>query len=261
MLIRPTPYIGITDFMTGAEARAMLNAYAAYRSGKAQRLLMVGVMMSYKTSHGLPTKYEAAFPKTADVPAIFVDHPMAFNTLHYADYDGLTTEEDMGQVMAIAMQGHLHAVQFDMVWPYASLLARVKSDSRQKVKTVLQIGEKALDHCRNDPAKVCQYLQSYGRGLVDYVLLDKSMGKGKGMDAAFLLPFIRAIADTFPGLGIAEAGGLGPTTMHLAEPVIQEFPWTSIDAQSKLRPSGNALDPIDWKMASTYLKKASELFP
>jgi hypothetical protein len=49
--------------------------------------------------------------------------------------------------------------------------------------------------------------------------------------------------------------------MELVDPIIQEIPWVSIDAQSKLRPSGSALDPIDWTMARDYIEKASQLFP
>ena len=47
--------------------------------------------------------------------------------------------------------------------------------------------------------------------------------------------------------------------MNLVEPLVKMFPDLSIDAQGKLRSSGNALDPIDWGMAETYLVKALEL--
>lgn len=260
METRPIPYIGITDFMTGAEARVMLRAFSEYRAGKAPRKLMVGVMMSYKTLNNLPSKFTHAFPAKAETPSIFFDHPLAFNTLHYADYDDQTDEQDIRAMMDICLQGHLHAVQFDMPWPHWRLLEVVKRLSDWRVNTVLQIGKNALDQCNNDPQEVCFQVERYGR-LVDYVLLDKSMGQGRGMDATALLPFVRAIAEAFPVMGIAVAGGLGPTTMHLMEPIVQEFPEISIDAQGKLRPSGNALDPIDWSMAQVYLQKASQRFP
>ncbi len=260
MEIRPIPYIGITDFMTGAEARIMLRSFGEYRSGKGPRKLMVGVMMSYKTLNNLPTQWTTAFPNKADIASIFIDHPLAFNTLHYADYEARTMEEDIGQMMMNCMKGHLHAVQLDMPWPHWRLLETIKRLSDWRVNTVLQIGKNALDQCNNGPQEVCFEIERYGR-LVDYVLLDKSMGQGRGMDATGLLPFVRAITETFPTIGIAVAGGLGPTSLHLMEPIVQEFPWISIDAQGKLRPSGSALDPIDWSMAQVYLQKASQCFP
>jgi len=50
-----------------------------------------------------------------------------------------------------------------------------------------------------------------------------------------------------------------PTSMNLLMPIVQEYHSISIDAQGKLRPSGSALDPIDWDMAETYLINALHL--
>ncbi len=261
METRPIPYIGITDFMTGAEARVMLRSFGEYRAGRGPRKLMVGVMMSWKTFNGVPSRFTEAFPNKFTVPSIFLDHPLAFNTLHYADYNDVSMPYDISMVLHVCRQGgRLDAVQFDMIWPHPSLLKQVKDDSNGTIKNVLQIGANALKVEGDNPKRVCARLSLYGN-LVDYVLLDKSMGQGKGMDAEGLFPFVRAIAKDFPTIGLAVAGGLGPTTMHLVEPIVQEFPWVSIDAQGKLRPSGSALDPIDWSMAQGYLEKASQLFP
>lgn len=79
------------------------------------------------------------------------------------------------------------------------------------------------------------------------------------MDAEALIPFVRAIRQSFPCLGVTVAGGLGPDSMCLVEPLVRKFPGISIDARGKLRPSGNALDPIDWEMAEGYLSEASRL--
>jgi hypothetical protein len=85
------------------------------------------------------------------------------------------------------------------------------------------------------------------------------MGQGRRLEATGLLPLARAIKAAFPDLAIAVAGGLRPESVMLAEPIYREFPQISIDAQSKLRPSGNALDPIDWDMAEAYLIEALKL--
>lgn len=63
----------------------------------------------------------------------------------------------------------------------------------------------------------------------------------------------------FSGLGIVATGGLGPEGIGLVEPLVEEFPDISINAQGRLRPSGSALDPIDWDVAKTYLVRALEL--
>ncbi|MFA5934800.1 MAG: hypothetical protein WC827_02885 [Candidatus Paceibacterota bacterium] len=41
---------------------------------------------------------------------------------------------------------------------------------------------------------------------------------------------------------------------------LNEFPDVSIDAEGKLRPSGSALDPVDWDMAEKYIIEALKLF-
>jgi hypothetical protein len=60
-------------------------------------------------------------------------------------------------------------------------------------------------------------------------------------------------------MGLVVAGGLGPDSIDMVKPLVKVFPDISIDAQGKLRPSGSALDPIDWDMAGTYLARALEL--
>ena len=94
-------------------------------------------------------------------------------------------------------------------------------------------------------------------GVVDRVLLDKSMGMGLGMDAMAMLPFLREISERIPQLQLVVAGGLGPTSLHLLDPVLAEFPRISFDAQGKLRPSGDALnEPLDWHYVRSYLYQA-----
>ncbi len=127
-----------------------------------------------------------------------------------------------------------------------------------RLEIILQIGKDAIEQSGNDPREIVARLRDY-RGVVHYVLLDKSMGRGQGMDAGGLIPFVQAIKNAFPDLGIVVAGGLGPESIALVEPLAKMFPDISIDAQGKLRPSGSALDPIDWDMAATYLTKALDL--
>lgn len=63
-------YIGITDFTDVAQATAMKEVFSRLKDQKTNRILHVGVMMSYKTLHGLPTKWTDAFPKKGHPPRI-----------------------------------------------------------------------------------------------------------------------------------------------------------------------------------------------
>lgn len=213
-------------------------------------------MMSYKTLHGLETKWAKSFPHKEAIADIFGSGE-TMNCLHYADYDAIDVPQSL--VQAIGFGGtHINALQLDMVWPNPGHVAGAVYASCKQLEVILQVGKNAIEQAHNDPQEVVERLRNY-QGVIHHVLLDKSMGKGLGMDAEDLMPFARAIRDVFPDLGIVAAGGLGPDSLGLVEPLAKEFPGISIDAQGKLRPSGNALDPIDWDMAETYLVKALRL--
>jgi len=252
------PYIGIADFTSFGQVREMLSVFNCHLSKGSSRQLHVGVMMSYKTFCGIPSKWRDVFPPKGQIPEIFNSNQV-YNCLHYVDYDDKTDFRILSQ--AILYGGtNIHAIQLDMVWPDPGMIASGVHASRKHVEVILQIGKNALEQADNDPQVVVEKLRDY-EDVIHRVLLDKSMGRGIGLDAQSLLPFARAIRKNFPQMGIGAAGGLGPDTMHLIEPFIEEFPDISIDAQSKLRLSGNALDPISWGMARRYLAKALEVLP
>ncbi len=251
-----TPYIGITDFMTFEQVQRMLATFNANLRPGQNRRLHVGVMMSHKTLHGLETRWKDAFPPKESIAEIF-GSPETMNCLHYADHKGVDIFDSLSQAIAFGGDG-INALQLDMTWPHPHHTEEAIQQSRKSLEVILQVGTMAIEAANNDPQKVVDNLRAY-RGTIDYVLLDKSMGKGLSMYATGLARFAFAIREAFPGLGIAVAGGLGPDSIGIVEPISREFPDISIDAQSKLRPSGDALDPIDWDMAETYLVRALEL--
>lgn len=252
------PYIGITDFTSFEQVTKMLEVFRKHKPAESQRVLHVGVMMSFKTLHGIDTKWSKAFPPKDTVADIFRSNDDdVYYCLHYADYDYDTGFTDLARGLEYAGP-FVHAVQLDMPWPDPGIIASGVHASRKQIEVILQVGKRSIEEANNDPAEVVRRLEDY-EGIIHRVLLDKSMGRGLGMDAVSLIPFARAIRNRFPNLGLVAAGGLGPDSMNLVEPLVKEFPDLSIDAQGKLRPSGSALDPIDWNMAGSYLVKALEL--
>ena len=253
------PYIGITDFMTWSQVQAMLRVFQRELPLGSPYQLHVGVMMSRKSLRGLPTKWAGAFPAKENIADIF-NSSVAYNCLHYADGSKVADSNlDDHLIAAIDYGGPgINALQLDLAWPDPAQVARALRQSYQRIEVVLQIGQRAFDEVRGDIPEVLRRLEAYD-GIIRRVLLDKSMGRGLGMDAVGLLPVARAIRKRFPTLGIGAAGGLGPSTMHLIEPLAKEFSDLSIDAQGRLRPSGSALDPIDWTLAEQYLTSALQL--
>jgi len=253
-------YVGITGFTSFEQVESMLGVFKANKKAGSKRKLHVGVMMSYKTLNGIPTEFDGAFPPKELIASIFASGE-AYNCLHFADYHE-HGHPDLARTLVKAIYWcgciNLHAVQLDMVWPDPGEIACGTHMSRQCIQVILQIGPKAFEEIGDDPDKLVERLGDY-HGAINGVLLDRSAGRGLGMDAKALLPFARAVRRSLPEFGIGVAGGLGPDTMSLTEPLIREFPGVSVEVQWKPCHSGSSKDPIDCDFAREYLVKSLQL--
>lgn len=254
------PYIGITDFMSAQQSQEMADFFEKIVREKTQSVrhkLMVGVVSYYETLNDFPSEWTDAVPKKEDIAGIFVDRACLFNTIHYVDFENRNLLANLTRVTELGGR-NLHAIELDMVWPEPDALIKYRSRFPQ-IKIILQVNSPALDTLSNFETSLIRQMASYGNTL-DAVFLDKSMGKGLGMDWKFLRPLIQTVSSKMPNLSVAVAGGLGPETMNLVEPLISEFPELSIDAESRLRQSQDVHDPIDWQMAKEYLRQSLNLF-
>lgn len=249
------PYIGITDFASAKQARRSAEHFVRHAAGIPHKL-HVGVMMSRKTLDGIPSKWTSVFPEKERVARIFIRHPRVLNVLHYAEYDGIDVLAHLIQVQRYG-GAHLHAIQLDMIWPASEELKAFR-DEYPEVSLILQIGETALERLEGRPERVIEQLARYGK-TIDTVLMDLSMGRGRPLLSGVLAKYLGEITLAFPHLRLAVAGGLGPDTTHLVRPLLEEFPELSVDAQSKLRTSGNAAEPIEWERADEYVERMVEL--
>lgn len=249
------PYIGITDFDSREMVDEMWQIFCDRLAHHSPYELHVGIMMSWKTLHDQPSKWAAVWPDKSELANIF-SHPKTYNCLHYADYDGKPgLAADLAS--AISYGGdQLAAVQLDMIWPNPCEL-RMFRGIFPDIEIILQVGRLAFKQVEDDPKRFIEQLGEY-EGAVDRLLLDRSGGEGKALDAGLLLPYLRAVRESLPELQLGVAGGLGPTTMHLLDPLLDEFNGLSIDAQGQLRASGDSKDLIDRSRAAAYLNRAIE---
>lgn len=253
------PYIGITDFTCFDQVEDMLRVFKKHSELDCNRILHVGVMMSRKTLLGQETKWAEVFPKKESIKDIFFSSE-TFNCLHYADYDEVP-DPNLAQhlIEAVSYGGeNIHALQLDIPWPDAGAIAYAKKKFGKPIEIIIQVGGNSFEKIQDDPSRLIEYLLCY-YGITERVLLDKSMGKGKPLDAHYLLPFMDQIQERLIRLKMVVAGGLGPNSLHLLLPIVEKYPCVSIDAQGKLRPSGDAKDPIDWNLAREYLIKALQI--
>lgn len=251
--MRPQPYIGVTGFMTRGEVLAILSGMPR------GRLLMVGVLASAKTLRGEPNSWPNRFPPTGEICNIFVYDPRALNLIHLATDDPTNLERQLELAINHSSSGFsgsaLNGFQLNMVWPDPNKLRAVFE--RRKLRIVLQIGSTAFRKVDEDAEKLAIKLDDY-IGIATDILFDLSGGLGREIDAARALPVLRAVRARHPNLGLGVAGGLSAETIHLIDPIIQEFPDVSIDAEGKIRDDKDAR--LNLEKTAHYIGKATRAF-
>jgi len=229
------PYIGVSAVMFNATARVLLEVFEL-----SSRQLMIGTVASFKTLQGRLNSLPHKFPPMLKMASIFPDDPRAFNLIHYNTRDFDTLFQQLAQV-TIFGGSNLHGLQLNLVWPPADAL-RAYREAHPEMKLVLQIDQSALDEIDQDTAALARRLRNDYHGLIDAILLDQSRGRGIRMDTAESREYLHAIQDHWPELGLGVAGGVGPDTLHLVEPLFDEFSNLSTDVESEIRDDDDHLD-------------------
>jgi hypothetical protein len=231
-------YCGVCDVYSPEEAIAMAEELRRERKNP-NRKVMVGVMTHPLALHpdaDDPHEVRGVFPTREELAGGFTDDPDVLNTIHYADLYGPGAGQNVFENLELCAKyggEHLDAIQLDLTWPKPDEIKKFK-EKNPSIFIILQVGEFALKEVEDDPQAVADRLREYDDSL-DFVLLDMSMGKGMGMEAGELLPLLRIIRKELPYLGLAVAGGLGPDSVDLLKPIVEEFPEVSIDAQGNIK--------------------------
>jgi len=249
------PYIGITGFTGPEEVAGAIKVFPP----EGNRKLMIGVLATYKSLRELPMKPKWAkqTPKPEDIKSIFLPYSRAINLVHLSTEEGKEDSllADMVRVHEVA--GPLfQGFQLNVAWPQMNQLYTYRATLGQNYQVVLQIGQKAVEQSGGTAQGVVKNLELYKEN-IDAILLDPSGGKGQPFDPERAREFLSAIAEQGWDLALGVAGGLGPDSLNLVEPLIEEFPDLNIDAQGRLRDEDNELNQ---EIAETYLKKALTLF-
>ena len=240
------PYVGVTGFMSRAE---VTEALTMVPEGSARRL-MVGVLMSSKTLAGQMNKWPGRYPKKEAVADIFIDDPRALNLIHYNTDNPNNLCAELRQIVELAGP-HLDGFQLNVKWPSPSQIQLFR-EAFPDMYLLLQIGAGAMAETTSIEA----FEEALGWYIpeIDAILIDPSGGKGEPFDAAKGMEYLRA-ARNHVTLELGIAGGLGPYTLHLLDPIVREFRHLSIDAEGQLR-TPKPEDALCIGAMRTYLEDA-----
>src|SRR3989339_2115731 len=202
------PFVSITDFMDQLQVRRMLQVFSELKFF-GPRNLGIGIMTSFAVINNLETRYSSAFPKPNKFASIFLDSPHAFNVIHYVDYHqvgGTNLEENLRRLARLGGK-NLHAIQLDMIWPSPTEIGMFRA-THPKIQIIVQIGRQALELVDRQPARLVEKVLGYQSQALDAVLVDMSMGEGLPMNWQKLLPYLQALREARPSLGLIVGGGL-----------------------------------------------------
>jgi len=247
-------YVGITGFTSRNEVYSVSDSMMAEDSN---RLLMVGVLASKKTLSGQKNKWPNRYPRVQDISGIFTQHEGVLNLIHYStDNHHENPSFLIDELIHMSQLGgpFFHGFQLNITWPSRGAIAEFRKHVPNKV-IVLQIGGKALRTINHSPKNLVFDLMKY-ENLIDYVLIDPSGGLGIPFDTERARAYLKAIHAANLNLGLGVAGGLSPTTLHLVEPLLSDFPDLSWDAEGRLR---DEQDNLVLKTSVEYVQKSCGL--
>ena len=249
------PYIGVTGLTSSRDTENVVSLFG----GNQEHILMIGVLASWKSLRSLPMKpeWKKQTPPTWQIEDILAkkNPPRVVNLVH------LSTDEehqedlwaDLVEIWAKALK-RIEGFQVNATWPDLTQLKKFRQQ-HTGCRLVLQIGTKAIQVAGSTEG-ILKRLAPY-IGTINDILLDSSGGKGQPLDPASAIRILSEIKAKGWQLGLGVAGGLGPDTLHLLEPVIKAVGNTiSIDAQSALRTEDSQLDP---SRVSKYLSGAIQI--
>jgi hypothetical protein len=244
------PYIGVTGVFTAGEIDFLLQAVPA----TATRPLMAGVLVSSKTLSGLTNKYPRQFPPMENIASIFRGQPRTLRLIHYSTDEPQTLATQLLRLTRIGGP-YLDGFQLNVAWPPVVEVEKFW-ERYGGCRMVLQIGSGAMAAVGRDPQALANRVAGYEPFITD-VLIDPSGGKGIPFDPDAALDYLVELHERCPNLGLGLAGGLGPETVSMVDPVVARIPFLSIDAQGRLR---NSDDDLDLAATRAYLKNAYLLF-
>ena len=244
-------YVGITGIGTPAESAAL----APFASAHAHRRFMVGVLVSSSSMAGQPDQWPNRYPPPSKIDAIFPDFPNVFNVVHYNTHDPATLSHQLITVANLAGQ-RLHGFQLNMAWPPPAELEALRRQC-PGMQIILQLNREAFEAVKAVPGGVGRRLTQDYTGLFDHALLDLSAGRGEMLEPNWAAQELRKLEASDLNAGLGVAGGLDAETLAIIQPLIQEFPNLSIDAEGRLRDRD---DRLDLEKARKYLEKSSDMF-
>ncbi len=260
--MKKQPYVGVTGIKTKKEIAALVDMYESSNSYETSgHRLMLGVLASTKKLNQ-PFEEGVQSPALYKIPGLFeamagAKKDFLFPVLHYHPDETENASDELTRMLEFRnLHQNCGAVQINADWPSAQQMENLKTRF-SGLELVLQLPFVVTDGI--EPKHITEKLREYS-GIADYVLIDRSGGKGVLFNLSDYVSLIGATRSALPKVPIVVAGGLDGNNVaqqigFISQSFDEDF---SIDAQGRLR--NPVRTSLDIEATKKYLLEASSAF-
>lgn len=259
------PYVGVTGITDENQVNEIIKYFQSNGfSVEDSRIPMLGFLLSYKTIKLGKHPTNKRYPELKNVPKLFeATENKTFNTLHFNTRDLHSIHKDLSFVLNqgdIYDRGLCHGTQLNVDFPPHIEIDMLKSDY-PNLDIIMQLSE------RNENMSVEEIIDkivSYDKS--DYILIDPSMGRGKGMDIENSSVIYKMLLERNVKADMGFAGGLSGENAEYVIKSIREKTGTdnfSVDAEGNLRDRKSDSygdDLMNMEKVASYIKAVSRGF-
>lgn len=233
--MKPKPYVGITGPTTQSEVEYISDQFLYHDfTTSSPHLPMIGFLVSTKTLNGVETQ-NRRYPRFSEVRDLisFCDRNI-FTMIHYNSNHPDLSKEVKRVFSNLYDENLCRAIQLNIVFPDIHEVEKIKKDMSE-LKIVFQASKKVLESGNN--FEVSRRIGEY-KGLVDYVLIDPSGGRGVEFEINKTIDLYQKLIARLPDVSVGIAGGFNGKNVLDRVLDIQEKLGTSefsIDAEGGLR--------------------------
>lgn len=246
------PYIGITGITTRTEALQVADAFhdCSLEAPNTRYDGMAGFLVSLSSlnnrGHSQPK-----FANVGNLPELFaaIDQK-ALNSVHYHSPEPSTIHYQLSNWFKFlkAKEALPQILQLNTAWPSTDEIQKLRSDYPD-LKIVIQIRRRNLD-----AGTIKQYA-----GMVDYVLLDQSGGRGRTLNPTDFAQTYQTVRTELPDATIIFAGGLSATNVNDKIEAIRQVTGPEkfgLDAETELRTTFHQKTKLDTGKVKGYVHQA-----
>jgi len=257
---RPQPYIGISGVANQEQHERLFKIAISEKFNTIDYFLMIGVQATTKTQlleieNKMGQMWHPVGQTIRD--AAFEDESGFTKPFIHCFFEG---REDLGAGLAVVMkrtQNYSKGVQLNgLHWldeDYSQFLNKFR-DAYPNQDIILQANHRIME---SSPQEIVRAL---GRLPVNYVLFDRSGGRGINLVSEYIRPYIDEVYQSQLNIGVSLAGGLEASNVEeLIGPLFSEFPKLSCDAEGKLRCGQEHKTILDLNACNAFIRVCKDM--